>query len=604
MRHNVWIPILVTLAVLSPVVPSETDGAVSAEEMKTLAASAEKFAKLFMGGNHADLAPLMGPELRSAFPPEAAVKVLNEIVADSGPMKEIHPAWLEKVIEQFRRFRVPVECENTIVDLQVVFDSSGEVVGFFRGNHIQPIYGPVKKQAPSSGENGLGAAYGGHWEGTIDVPGTPLPVAVDLTYTSGQWSGSFDSPAQGAAGIPLGQVRVSSEGVEMTIAGVPGDPTFRGKLVAGEIVGTFGQSGQTFPFRLGRDKVAAPARPQEPTGERSYREEDVRYDGDGVELAGTLTLPAGKGPFPAALLLSGSGPQNRDEELMGHKPFLVLADHLTRAGIAVLRVDDRGVGGSTGDLSRSTTVDLAADAVRGVRFLAARPEIAPNKVGLIGHSDGGIVAPLAASRSGHVAFVVMLAGTGVPGADVLVRQMALAMRVAGADEDRIARSETAERRLIELVLDNAQRSEIEAQVRRLIEAQGGTPADADDETVAAAAAATTQQMTSPWFRHFLAYDPRPALNKVRVPVLALIGDLDLQVEPEQNLPEIRNALAEANNGDATVIEIEGLNHLFQTAKTGSMLEYGSIEETIAPKALDLVTDWILDRFGRSDADRT
>jgi pimeloyl-ACP methyl ester carboxylesterase len=535
--------------------------------------------------------------MRAAFSSEVAASVRKQIAADNGAVKRIHRAWLETVIEPYQRFRVPVECETRIVDLQVVLDPSGAVAGLFHTAHVEPPDGPVKAAAPpSDADKELEAAYGGDWSGAIEIPGTPLPVVVHLVRTSGQWGGSFDSPAQGATGIPLGAVRVSGEGIEMMIQGITGSPTFRGKLAGAEIVGTFSQGGQSFPFRLGRGEAAPPARPQEPAGERSYREEEVRYEGAGVRLAGTLTLPGGKGPHPAALLLSGSGPQNRNSELMGHKPFLVLADHLTRAGIAVLRVDDRGVGGSTGDLSRSTAEDLAADALAGVRLLGARPEIAAGRVGLIGHSDGAIVAPLAASRSNAVAFVVLLAGPGVPGREVLVRQMALALRVAGVDEERIERSEAAERKLIDLILDGAERSAIESQLRRLIEAQGGGAADAQDEAASAAATRGAEQMTTPWFRSFLAHDPRPALRKLRVPALALIGGLDLQVEPDQNLPEIRKALAEAGNADATVLEVEGLNHLFQTAKTGSVSEYGAIEETIAPKVLDLVTDWILERF--------
>lgn len=438
----------------------------------------------------------------------------------------------------------------------------------------------------------------GHWEGHIDIPGTALTVLVDLQQGAGKWSGTADIPMQGAHGLPLADIRIEGVQITFALANVPGVPTFHGTLDQGQISGTFTQGGQSFPFTLGREAVAAPVRPQEPdTTTVPYKQEEVSYRHDDIRLAGTLTLPEGAGPFPAALLVSGSGPQDRNEEIFGHKPFLVLADFLTRAGIAVLRVDDRGVGGSSGFLAQATSEDLAADAEAGVDFLRRRPEIDPRKVGLIGHSEGGLIAPMVAVRTDSVAFVVLLAGPGVPGDQILERQTELLSRAAGMNDQQLARVVVDERRLLELVKSGAPEDSLHEQAGKLVDAQMGAAAGGVDEAARREAVnRAVEQLDSPWFRFFLGYDPRPTLRKLRVPVLALDGSLDLQVDPAQNLPEIREALKEAGNRDVTVTELPGLNHLFQKAKTGSIEEYYTIEETMDPTALDAIRDWILARF--------
>ncbi len=434
----------------------------------------------------------------------------------------------------------------------------------------------------------------GHWEGSIELPGAKLGVRVDLTLDGETWSGTIDIPAQGASGLPLSGIRVTGSEVVFAIAGVPGEPTFKGELAEGAISGTFTQGGQRFPFRLGREKIEGPARPQEPKPPFPYGEEQVSFESEGASLAGTLSIPGGEAPFPAVLLISGSGPQNRDGEVFGHRPFLVLADDLARAGVAVLRVDDRGVGGSTGDRGRATSEDFAADAIAGVAFLAARPEIDPERIGLIGHSEGGIVAPMAATRSDKVAFIVLLAGPGVPGDEILERQLELISRAGGMPAERVARVAAAQRALLELVESGAQQDAIRARVRDLTLAQLGT--ESVDDTVEQAISREAAKLMTPWFRFFLTHDPRPVLREVRVPVLALYGEKDLQVDPRQNLPEVRKALEQGGNPDFTVEELPGLNHLFQKANTGSPSEYHSIEETIDPVALDAIREWIVERF--------
>ena len=312
-----------------------------------------------------------------------------------------------------------------------------------------------------------------------------------------------------------------------------------------------------------------------------------------VILAGTLTLPEGPGPFPGAVLVTGSGPQDRDETLFGHKPFLVLSDHLTRAGIAVLRYDDRGVGRSTGDFSVATSEDFTSDALAAVAFLKARKGV--GGVGIVGHSEGGIVGPLAAVRSDAVAFVVMLAGPGIPGCEIIQLQSELINRAEGAPEEVIRLNKDTQARLFAIVDGEPDPRAALPLLRSALERasaalpQGGSTPQAIEAQIA--------QINSPWFRFFLTYDPRPTLEAVTVPVLALNGSLDLQVPAEVNLHEVGAALAKGQNPDATTRLLPGLNHLFQQAETGSPSEYARIPETMNPVALEAVSSWILERLG-------
>jgi pimeloyl-ACP methyl ester carboxylesterase len=420
-----------------------------------------------------------------------------------------------------------------------------------------------------------------------------LTVQIDLAFSEDTWSGTIDIPQQGAKGLALTAIGTNEEGIAFSIAGIPGDPTFRGALSEGELKGQFSQAGQEFPFTLARGEVPPPPRPQEPKPPFPYEEEEVSYSNGEITLAGTLTLPSDGGPFPAAILITGSGPQDRNEALLGHKPFLVLADHLTRAGIAVLRVDDRGVGGSTGSNSESTTMDFATDVQAGLEFLAGRDEIDPTKIGLIGHSEGGVVAPMAAAGSEKVAFVVMMAGTGVTGREVLAHQNRLIARAGGASEEAIDGIVAELDKTIDLVIAEADSQAVAEQVGALLVAQGASLTGEERE---AAITTTVEQLTSPWFRAFFSLDPRVALRRLKTPVLVINGSKDLQVDPEQNIPEIRKALEESGNDDVTIDVLEGLNHLFQEAETGAPGEYFAIEETINPVALERISEWIRVRF--------
>ncbi|MBI5710719.1 MAG: alpha/beta fold hydrolase [Candidatus Eisenbacteria bacterium] len=315
----------------------------------------------------------------------------------------------------------------------------------------------------------------------------------------------------------------------------------------------------------------------------------------GVKLAGTLTKPRGAGPFPAALLITGSGAQNRDEELAGHRPFLVLADHLTRHGLAVLRLDDRGAGKSTGTFAAATSRDFAGDARAAVEFLKRRPEVDRARIGLVGHSEGGLIAPMLAAGSRDIAFIVLMAGPGLPGEWILIRQGELLNRAAGAPDSIVALSRAAQESTFAIVKAEPDTA---AAARRIRELAGRMFARVGgDQTQAGSAMQRRMEqqagfVTSAWFRFFLTYDPVPALKQVKCPVLALNGAKDLQVPPKEDLAAIAGALKAGGNRDFQTVELPNLNHLFQTSATGSVAEYGTIEETIAPAALDTMTAWI------------
>jgi uncharacterized protein len=350
------------------------------------------------------------------------------------------------------------------------------------------------------------------------------------------------------------------------------------------------------------------SRPQEPKPPYPYDEQEVVYQNkkDGVQLAGTLTLPRSKGPFPAVLLITGSGPQDRNETVLDHKPFLVLADHLTRLGIAVLRVDDRGVGKSTGRFSEATSEDFAADALAGVEYLKTRNEVAPRRIGLIGHSEGGLIAPMLAARSTDIAFIVMMAGSGLTGEQILYHQAMLIARAHGVSDELIAQNRAAQERVFAIIKQEKDGVVAEKRIREeaatFRELAARIKAEAREEQrktmdlIAEYIEMQAKLAVSPWFRFILTYDPRPTLMKVRCPVLAINGEKDLQVPAKENLAAIRLALETGGNKDYTVLALPNLNHLFQTCRTGAISEYAQSEETISPAALDTISKWILRRI--------
>jgi uncharacterized protein len=440
------------------------------------------------------------------------------------------------------------------------------------------------------------------WQGALKIGPAELRLVLRIFQArDGGLSGMLDSIDQGGKDLEVDQVTLTD--TQLTFEMKQLSASFAGRLnpERNEATGEWRQGGQVLPLVLKKtDQPAGLRRPQEPQPPFPYVEEEVSYrnEKDEVRLAGTLTFPLSGGTFPTVILISGSGAQDRNEAIMGHKPFLVLADFLTRKGIAVLRVDDRGVGGSSGRTDTSTTEDFAQDVLAGVRYLKTRKEVNGRKIGLVGHSEGGIVAPLAAAQSADIAFLVLMAGIGLPGERVLQAQGELLGRAAGLAEEDVARNRELQERLFHIVKSEPDRSAAERLIRESIETHISTLGDEQKKTAGASQAFIDMQIAmtlSPWFRFFLNYDPRPALRKVKVPVLAINGTLDLQVPADENLEAIAAALKEAGNTDYKTMVLPGLNHLFQTAKSGTVDEYAVIEETIAPSVLELIAAWILER---------
>lgn len=428
----------------------------------------------------------------------------------------------------------------------------------------------------------------GDWMGTLDTGAIKLRVLFHIVNTEDGLMATMDSPDQELKGLPV--TSVTRDGTSLKIEAKSIGGVFEGKIAADlmSIEGKWSQGGGTMPLLLKKVKDQAELelkRPQNPVKPYPYREEEVTYDNkvQNVTIAATLTIPQGKGPFPAVVLITGSGAQDRDESLLGHKPFLVLSDYLTRHGIAVLRADDRGTGKSTGDFKTATSADLSTDAEAGVAFLKTRAEVNAHKIGLIGHSEGGLIAPMIAARNKDVAFIVMMAGTGVPGDQILPAQSEAIEVAGGKNPEAAAKDAVKERAMLTLVETEKDEAALEKELREKM------TGDVPDAQIGAA----IKQLTSPWFRYFLTYDPATALRKVTCPVLAINGELDKQVLPNQNLPPIRKALEEARNKHFEIDQMPELNHLFQTAKTGALSEYAEIEETIAPVALEKMGSWIL-----------
>jgi pimeloyl-ACP methyl ester carboxylesterase len=438
------------------------------------------------------------------------------------------------------------------------------------------------------------------WRGTLKTGMADLRLQLRIYRApDGTLSGKLDSIDQGARNLEIAKIRVTSDRLSFDMTMPPA--SYEGDFNADqtEITGRWHQGGATLPLVFKKsDEQIELRRPQEPKPPYPYKEEEVTYENleAGVKLAGTLTLPRSEMPAPAVILISGSGPQDRNETIMGHRPFLVLADYLTRKGIAVLRSDDRGVGGSTGNTLQATTRDFAKDALCGIRYLQSRKEIDPQQIGLVGHSEGGIVAPLAASESHAVAFIVLMAGTGLTGEEILVKQSELMGRAAGQSEQEVAGRLEIQLAMIQIVKAEPDLQIAERKLGNLIDeklAEMGDQERIREGVTRAFLEMQARRINSPWLRFFITYDPTQALRKVRCPVLAVNGSLDLQVPPKEDLEAIAKALREGGNADFKTVELPGLNHLFQTARTGAVSEYSQIEETIAPQALELITGWIL-----------
>ncbi|MDW5290213.1 alpha/beta hydrolase family protein [Formosa sp. PL04] len=437
----------------------------------------------------------------------------------------------------------------------------------------------------------------GQWNGVLQVQGTQLRLVFNVTKTDVGYSSTMDSPDQGAKDIPVTHTTFNNSNITFEITNA--QIKYEGTLNEDEFVGTFKQGGQEFPMNLSRQVIEKDIvkRPQEPTKPYPYYSEDVTFKNleANISLAGTLTLPKKEGVFPVVILITGSGPQNRDEELLGHKPFLVISDYLTKNGIAVLRYDDRGVGQSSGDFKSATSADFATDVESAIAYLKTRKDINKTKIGLIGHSEGGLIAPMVASKSKDVSFIVLLAGTGIQGDQLLLLQQERIARVNGASEADIKKAIEANAKLFETVVTSTNNEALQIKLTNQLNALLETDADAKilngmqkDEFVSM----QVDEISSPWMVYFIKFNPALTLENVKCPVLAVNGEKDLQVPPQENLTAIQNALTKGGNTNVTTKAFENLNHLFQESNTGSPAEYATIEETFSPKVLVYITDWI------------
>jgi pimeloyl-ACP methyl ester carboxylesterase len=436
------------------------------------------------------------------------------------------------------------------------------------------------------------------WEGKLKISTAALRIVLKTFNNPDGTPGAYlVSPDQGANNIPVTMITITEDSLKFAVQPIGAFYSGRINKDSALVRGIFKQGALTLPLLFTEVK-----RPQEPKKPYPYNDEEVTFENKSanITLAGSLTYPEGEGKYPAVVLITGSGPQDRDETLAGginHKPFLVLSDYLTRNGIAVLRYDDRGIGKSKGNFAVSTTEDFATDAQAAVEYLKTRKEIDPKKIGIAGHSEGGLIAPMVAVNSSDVSYIVLLAGPGLPGKDILLLQAKLISKAEGEKTEMIDKSSQLNEKIYDAVLSEENNTVAEKKIRALyddfynsLNAEEKKDADSRKQIIEQG----IKQLTKPWFRFFMKFDPRPTLENVTVPVLALNGEKDLQVPPKKNLVEIEKALKTGGNKNFKIVELPNLNHLFQTAKTGALTEYGTIEETFSPDALKIIKDWILE----------
>ncbi len=439
------------------------------------------------------------------------------------------------------------------------------------------------------------------WEGKLKFGAVSLRIVIKTFKNNDGSNGAFmDSPDQSVKDIPIENVLFNEDSLKFESKTM--GAKYIGAMVKDSMIirGNFTQRGMTMPLELKKmDKLVEIKRPQNPLKPYPYNDEEVTFENKyaNITLAGSFTCPKGDGKFPAVVLVTGSGPQDRDESLMNHKPFLIISDYLTRNGIAVLRYDDRGIGKSKGNFSAATSEDFATDALAAVEYLKTRKEVNPKKIGIAGHSEGGLIAPICAVNSNDVSFIVMLAGPGVSGKDILILQTELILKAEGSKEEDIKKSVEENKSYYNIISEETDSTVMykkllamyDEDISKLTSEEKKKPEYSKESFDRA-----VKTLLSPWFRFFVKYDPKPTIEQVTVPVLALNGGKDLQVPPSQNLPKIEEALKTGGNKNFKTIELPGLNHLFQPAKTGGVSEYGNIETTFSEDALKIIKDWILE----------
>lgn len=437
----------------------------------------------------------------------------------------------------------------------------------------------------------------GTWNGALKIQQMQLRLTFHIEANGNGYSATMDSPDQGVFGIPATSATFDGATLSVAIANI--GVSFTGELKDSLVVGTFRQAGMELPLTLSRgivEKVVV-KRPQDPTKPYPYRSEDVTFTNKSanITLAGTLTVPQGSGRFPAVVFISGSGAQDRNEEVFNHRPFLVIADHLARNGIASLRFDDRGTAQSTGTHKGATSADFATDVESAIAYLKSRKEINLAQIGLIGHSEGGVIAPMVASKSNDVKFVVLLAGTGIKGDKLLLLQMERIGHASGMPQSDIDKATYENGKVFDMVMQSTNDEQLKAEITGYISNMVET-----DTTITIPQGMSKQEFiamqvertTDPWMLYFIRLDPTVALKSTKCAVLAINGEMDLQVPYDVNMAAIEKALKEGGNKNVTIKSFPELNHLFQRCKTGLPAEYAQIEQTIEVEVLDYITQWI------------
>ena len=439
----------------------------------------------------------------------------------------------------------------------------------------------------------------GDWNGYIDLTTSKLEIIVKFTHDDTGYNGSIDIPAQSAYGLKLSKVVYNAPDISFVLE-VPNAPAnFKGVHLGDSISGEFLQASFKGTFYLS----SKPREEDKEKSDASFKEEEVKFSNGDITFAGTLTLPLKEGKHPAAILITGSGPQNRDENILGFKIFKIIAEHLSANGIAVLRYDDRGVAESTGkSVDESTSEEFAEDVSAAMEFLKKRNDINPEQIGLIGHSEGGIVAPLTASKRTDVAYIVSIAGTGVNGAEIILEQTKLISLANGEDSARVNKDYDETKVALYMIVNGASGEELKSLIKKSAEEQFDNLGETEKSKITDKSEWVNEKtdnayktLTSTWMKYFLKHDPAETWKKITCPVLALFGGLDLQVSVLQNEEPVRLALTEAGNKDFEIKVFPKANHLFQEAKTGSTSEYSVLKKEFIDGFLDYILDWISKR---------
>lgn len=440
-------------------------------------------------------------------------------------------------------------------------------------------------------------SFSGTWQGDLDLGnGLKMPLVFHFSQTADAYTGTLDSPTQNATGIAIDTITISLDGkLKATMSKLAAELEVSVNMTNNTLSGTFTQ--RSFPMQIelqAVDSYIAPNRPQEPKPPFAYTTEEVSFSSGNHTICGTLTRPKGDKKLPCVVLLHGSGPHDRDESIFGHKPFLLLTDYLTNRGFAVLRYDKRGCHKSTGDYKSSTSKDFADDGIAAVKYLRTRQDIDASLIGLIGHSEGGVLAPMVANAlPDNVKYIVLLAGNALSGEEILLGQVGA---LSGNQTDKTTKQIELARRSYEIVKAEPDN---EKAIQKIMEMRESLKADdAKDPHGAAKLKAGLEALTSPWYRYFISYDPSIELSKTHCAVLALVGDRDIQVRADENLAVIERCLKAAGNQHFKTQKLPELNHLLQTCTTGMPDEYSKIEETISPQVLQIVGDWLVEQTTR------